>query len=300
MSCESGYKARFAVKGGSAPRDMSSGSVFWPCVSDGIKKNGTILRPAGITGSRSQRQELIRDGAYAPGGPVVLEPSFAFWDEWLPRILGAAENSDEFLVADTLPEFDWMSDRVGRVVRYNDCKVNRMELRFAPGLLQCTLDIMGLTAVETGNTFPTVVHGVTDSYAPQAFHHAVITIEGEARSVREGTLIIDNQLDPRPSAGSQGWECLREGERIVTLQTTMPGTADNWDECYAVAAEDAANATIAITRGGLVTTFTLYNLTAPEDTPIVNGKDELVMGLQYQAGADASPGYEVKATNVSS
>jgi hypothetical protein len=56
-------------------------------------------------------------------------------DAWLPRILGASESADSFLLAETVPEFGMLFDRGAERFVYTGCKVSRAVFSGAPGQL---------------------------------------------------------------------------------------------------------------------------------------------------------------------
>lgn len=287
MPATSGYQARWVVKGGASPRDMSAGSERWPFISDSGRRTKELLLGEGITGSRSHHISQTRAGAYKVGGALVCNPSYAFFDAWLPRILGGVESTDTFPVAETLPEWDIMNDRVAKIVRYNDCKVGKFTLRYAPGLLQGTIDYVGKTAVETGNTFPTVALGVAAADTQLTYHESTFSLAALTTGqsiVREGIITVDNMPDELPAAGMDHTETVREGGRVVTLTLTNGMTVTEWDQLYGT--ETPWTATVTNAYGLMSNVWTLRNLQAPRETPIINGKGEVTLGLTFTAHED--------------
>lgn len=286
----SGYVSRWAVKGGSAPRDMSTGSERWHFEKDNVKRNKALLMGHGITGNRSNNLTLSRAGAYLVQGQRSVNPSYAFMAAWLPRILGTAASGTTYAVADTLLAFDSMTDLGAKVVRWNDCKVAKATLKFAPGLLDLQLDIMGLLAVETGNTFPTVSFGVTADYQQMAFHDSTFTlaaITSGTTAVRDGTITIDNHLVADYAANGNDYPSnLREEGRTVKLTLAAGMGATEWDQLYGT--ETAWDATIATVAPALSCSWALNNLLAPRETPVIDGKGEVKIGLEFTAHEDAS------------
>src|SRR5262249_19995640 len=94
-------------------------------VAESLQKRLTILATAGIRGTRSHPAERPRDGTYSVGGALRFHATPALLDLLLPRILGAAESSDLFALAETLPEFDVLVDRVAKRFVYGACKAQR-------------------------------------------------------------------------------------------------------------------------------------------------------------------------------
>lgn len=297
MAHTSGYKARWAVKGGSAPRNMASGSERWAFKRDTVRRTKELLVSDAIYGSRSVRVEGTRGGVYRAAGQLAIDPSFAFLDAWLPRILGATESADTFHVADSLQEWDMMSDRGAQVVRYNDMKVAKATLTFKPGLLDLALDVMGLVAVETGNSFPSLSLGTTDAYQHLTFHESVFSLEPTSSgdgAVREGIVTIDNMCEELFGAGESGPESIREGGRLVQLTLTNGINASDWSELYGT--ETPWDATITMALQSMSSVITLRNLQAPRETPVIDGKGEVTLGLTFQAFSEASNN-EISWTN---
>ena len=134
-------------------------------VSETIRKRATIVDTGGIRGTRSHHAARTRAGAYEVGGTIVLHPSPADLDLLLPRILGTAESSDSFALADSLENFYFgvMVDRVAKVFTYGGCYVDRATFRSsAGGLLELSLEIVGKTeSVGNAGTFPALTLGAS-------------------------------------------------------------------------------------------------------------------------------------------
>lgn len=286
----SGYKGRWAVKGGASPRDLSAGAERWTFNEDNVRRNKKLYVGEAITGSRTKNITNTRAGDYTVGGSLVLNPSYAFFDAWLPRILGNAESpTDTFTVADVLPEWDMMSDRDAKIVRYNDNKVSKATLRFAPGLLQLTLDVVGKTAVETGNAFPALSLGSTVDYTKLAFFESTFSLAALSTGqsiVREGIITVDNMIEELPAAGLDHTESAREQDRHTTLTLTNGMTVNEWDQLYGT--ETPWTATVTSAYQNMSNTAILYNLMSPRETPIIGGKGEVKLGLTFTAHGDAT------------
>lgn len=284
MGCtSSGYNAQWLVQGGSSPRTINSSSERWDFNKDSVRKAERLIIADGITGTRSPEVARRRHGPYTVGGSLEVDPSLEFLDKWLPRILGGAEASDTFLVAEELPAFDLMSDRVGKVVRYNDCKVDKARLKFSPDKLVLTLDILGLAAIETGLTFPSgTAIGTASKDTPLAFMDCSFNIAAGARNITEGELLIDNGLTPHIFAGAAYTSCLREGERLVTLTETGTSAAADWTALYGI---EATTITITIAYLTMGSVITLNNALAPQETPVVEGKQEIPLSFTWQMAA---------------
>jgi hypothetical protein len=297
----SGFSGRFAVEPGAAPHTFDASSERWKFTKDTVKRTVPLLVSEGITGTRSQAVDMAVPGEYSVGGQLEINPSFLFWDLWLPRILGAAESTDTFNIAETLQEWGMISDRGAEIVQYDSMKVSKMELRFAPGLLVCTLDVMGLEADEAGAvTFPAASFSAAASTRLQTYHASTFSLEPTddgAGIVREGIITVDNMLEAMPGAGIGFAESLRESGRLVTLSLTNAMSADDWEEIYGT--ETPWDATVTLAHENMSTVFTLRNLLCPRDTPVNDGKgQEIKSALTFQAFQDADgTNKEIQVTN---
>lgn len=295
----SGFKGRWAVEPGAAPHTFDGSSERWKFNKDTVKRTVPLLVSEGISGSRSTMIDRAVPGEYRVAGQLEINPSFLFWDLWLPRILGATESADTFNIADALQEWGMVADRGAEIVQYDSMKVSKMELRFAPGLLVCTLDVMGLEADEGGSVnFPAASFSTAASTQLQTFHGSTFSLEPTDQGsgiVREGIITVDNMLEAMPGAGIGFAESLRETGRLVTLQLTNAMSADDWAEIYGTEAPWDASVTLA--HENMSTVFTLRNLMAQRDTPVVDGKgQEIKSNLTFQAFSDASNN-EITVTN---
>jgi hypothetical protein len=213
------------------------------------------------------------------------------FDFFLPHILGTAESTDTFNVADTLIAFDMLHDPYGtgsEATKFTELFVNRASLRFAAGLLRLTLDVVGKTET-LDQTFTANALGSTATVdAPYVFYDtsAGWTIQGASSlEIEEGELIIDNVLDVK-FRNSRTATSIRAADSIITLVSHTPLTASQWNTFYSDKA--AADATIAITNGTVATTFTLFNLKLVDSGPGMGGKDEVPLILTGNARSDAS------------
>ena len=249
-------------------------------VSESVRKNQTILDTSGIRGTRSHPKERTRDGTYSVGGQIRMHATPAMLDLLLPRILGANESTDVFALAETLPEFDLLIDRVAKRFVYGACKIGRATFRCAAGgLLELDLDIVGKTETVSATAFPSIT-APTD--APYVFSDAVITLLSTARTVISWELTIDNVIQPRFS-NSQTATSLNVTDRIITCAMQVPYTSSEVD-LYGINTGSAAAATMVFTNGGYSTTFSLANLQIPDQSPVTEGRgNEIILSLQGTA-----------------
>lgn len=259
-----------------------------------LKKTGTHLETEGIRGTRSHDSRRVVEGTIEVAGSITLHPTPAMLDRLLPRILGAAENDDVFDLAETLPEFQVMFDRVAKVYTYTGCKIDKATFKGSSGtLIELTLDIIGKAEIEgDAGTFPALT---MPADAPYVFHQGALTLQSAARSFFDFELTIDNALAAR-FANSQTATDIAAQDRIVTFKCTTPFTAAEAG-LYNQAVAGAA-ASMVFTNGSQSTTFDFAALQFPPQTPTVPGKSEIPLILEGTARRTAAAA-ELTVTNVS-
>jgi hypothetical protein len=262
--------------------------------SEGLRATREIVESKGIRGTRSEPIERTRDGLIRVAGSIALHATPSMLDLVLPRIMGAAESTDVFAVAETLPEFDVLIDRVARRFVYGACKVSRATFRAsAGGALELDLEINGKTETVSATAFPSIT-APTDP--PYIWSDAVCTVEGSARIVTQWELTIDNQLEARFS-NSQNATSIHTQGRVVTVSMTVPYTSDEID-LYGIAASGASGATFVLTNGGRSLTFTVGALMVADSSPVVGGPGEVLLQLSGTAKSTGST-KELQITNDS-
>jgi hypothetical protein len=262
--------------------------------SEGLRATREIVESKGIRGTRSEPIERTRDGLIRVAGSIALHATPSMLDLVLPRIMGAAEATDVFAVAETLPEFDVLIDRVARRFVYGACKVSRATFRAsAGGALELDLEINGKTETVSATAFPSIT-APTDP--PYIWSDAVCTVEGSARIVTQWELTIDNQLESRFS-NSQNATSIHTQGRVVTVSMTVPYTSDEID-LYGIAASGAGGATFVLTNGGRSLTFTVGALMVADSSPVVGGPGEILLQLSGTAKSTGST-KELQITNDS-
>lgn len=266
----------FYVEPGSAPHTFDSSSERYAVTADGLRKQGTILQAGGMRGSRGRHVADVREGPYTVSGSVTMEPTPAGLDLWLPRILGAAEASDVFAVAETLPSFGVLADRDSETFQYTDCVVSRATLRGQSGFLTLTLDIVGKTEV-TGTSVPAVSLGTTAAHAPYQFADLAVNMAGGTRHVTDFTLTVDNSISSL-FFHSLTAECLNPGERIITLSANAKLNDTEVAALYGQDAEGAA-ATLTLTNADMSTAIALTRFSPPDQSPTFSGKGEFYLPL---------------------
>ena len=252
--------------------------------TEGLRAAREIVETSGIRGTRSMPIERTRDGTVRINGTVAFHATPAMLDLLLPRIMGSAEVSDLFAVAETLPEFDVLIERVAKRFVYAGCKVARATFRAtAGGALELDLEITGKSETVSATAFPAIT-APTDP--PYIWSDAVCTVEGSARVVTRWELSIDNQLNARFSNSNTATDIHTQG-RVVTVSMTVPYTSDEVD-LYGINSSGASGATFVLTNGGRSITFTVGALAVADSSPVVGGPGEILLEMSGIAKSSGS------------
>lgn len=288
-SCSQGAMSSLYVEPLASPHVFDSSSERYEFWRAGLRKEGSIIDSDGIRGTRSAAKENIRLGPYQVGGPITMNFSPGMLDLWLPRILGAAESTDVFALAETLPVFGCLIGYdSNETVEFKDCMVNQALFHAVaagpddePRLADLTLDIWGLTTdAENDTALPSVAVPTATSFAPFIFSDAVLTLLSAAREVKEWWIMVHNHLHRRwVNSTTPTRMCPRS--RTVMLRARVPYDSANLD-LYDQAIAGAAG-TLALTNGTISTSFAFANLVAPSEGAVIPGKTELDLTVQFIA-----------------
>ncbi|MBS0265643.1 MAG: hypothetical protein JSS02_27170 [Planctomycetes bacterium] len=270
-----------ASLGSQARLSMAAPGTAWAAfteshefVSERLGKQLTILETAGIRGTRSHPAERTRDGTYAVRGAIQYHCSPSLLNWLLPRILGAG-TAPTYTLAEALPEFDVLIDRVAQRFLYGSCRVDRAVFRArASGLVELLVELLGTTETVSQLPFPTLAPP-TDW--PYVWQDCTVTLNGAPRVVTEFELIIDNHLAPR-WANSPTATDLYPTDRTVHLQAVVPFTGDTAD-LYGANTAGASAASLAFTNGAHSLTLQLAQVQFADVSPQVPGKSEIFLHL---------------------
>jgi hypothetical protein len=260
-----------------------------------LRKTTEIIETNAIRGTRSHPKETSREGISRIAGQLAWNPSPLDLDQVLPWILGAAESTDTFALADTLPNKHVGVNYGADAFEYQDCYVNKATFSAAVnGFLELELDLIGKAQADL--TYPTLTIGVTANDEPYRFVEGVLTLASSARDIMSVKVEIDNSLDAR-FTNSNNATSITPQDRIITLSVTTPYTSGEVDLFTQSLAGAAAS--LVFTNGNLSLTFTFANLEpAPLQGPQIGGKSEIQYEQVYIARMSGST-KELVVTNDS-
>ncbi len=290
MSAQSqGVFSALLIEPGASAHTFDASSERYEFLAENMAKHGRIVGARGIRGTRSAPSERTRAGAYYVYGSVTMDISPADFTNLLPHILGAAESSDTFALAEDTPYFGMLIDRVGDVFEYSDCKVNRAILRGrAPrfneegsvDLLNLTLEIIGTDEDKTTawpGTPPSL--GTDANDAPYVFSDSDggVTILSGTREIEDFVIVVDNHQYAR-FVNSLTPDSICPTDRTVMARFRVPYNSTNHSALYDQAVA-GSTASVVFTNNNMSTTFTFGTLQIPTLSPSVRGKQDVSLYL---------------------
>ncbi len=288
MGYSSGSKAQLGMAASG-----TTATERYEFLTESVALAETFFNSDGIAGNRSRYSERTRQNTRAVSGSITLHPNSVELDVLLPRILGTAEVADSFTLAETLPTFSVIVDRVEKRFYYESCKVSRATFRASQGgPLELQLDIEGVDEAVSATAFPALS---ISTVGPYMFSDAVLSVAGSAYSFRDFELTIDNQLQGDRFLNSLTRTALPEGGRAV--QWTLNAPYGDSTALYGLAAAGVA-CVATFTQGARSIIFSSDKVSFPRQGPTVPGKEEIMFPLVGMAGRYGST-LELVVTNDS-
>lgn len=293
MSASMGTQARLSMAAsGTAIGSYTEAHEF---ISESLRKTNSIVDTNGITGSRSHKSERTRLGLNVISGSINYPCSPSLMDLLLPRILGASASGTTFALAETLPAFDVLIDRIARRFVYGGCLVNKATFKFSPGeMVTLDLDILGSSETVSATAFPSIT-APTD--APYVFSDVTGSFVGSSRTMTSLEITIDNALKARTSNSLNATD-ISPTDRIITVKATTPYTSSEAD-LYGQSLSGSA-ATVSATNGNTSLTFSFGTIQFPDNAPVVSQRNgEIMLEITGTARKTGST-MELVVTNDSS
>lgn len=303
-TCVQGAFAQFAIKAGTGDVDFSSGATRLPFYHEDFQCIDTVGVPDVIIGSRTVPSERARRGPQLTRGVMRVPVSPLELDTYLPLILGANEAANVFAVAETVPTWAALFDKVSRRYKYKDGVVDKAVFQAVqsgpgapPNFIVLTLECLFKDEDGANNpSFPSLSLGITTGYVPYVFEDSVVTLDGTAREPMAWSIGINNHIDQRyVTSLTPVTNCPTRR----TVSASFKFAADSDHIGLRNVALAGISGTVAITVGSLSTTFTFGRLQAPRKTPIITGHTESQFTVNFVARG-VSTTKEIEVTNVSS
>jgi len=279
-----GSQAQVAVDD-ATPFDASSIPI--EIVSESLQMIQTHVGPDGIRGTRSRIAEGRRIASEFITGSLNLVPGLTEIDWFIEKILGGTTAAGVTAVAETIPAFQVMIDRVAKLFTYTDCRVSRAIFAGSEGSnITLSLELEGETeVVAAAGGFPSLTLDTDNHFI---LSDCTLTLQSSARKFASFELVIDNLIAADRQLNSVTREELSAQDRAVSLTVSAPYTVNNVD-LYDQAIAGAAGI-LAISDGTTTYTFDFGNVKVPAESPVVSGKTEIMLPLTmdcFKSGANA-------------
>lgn len=277
-------------------------------LSESIVQDKQIINSAGIRGTRSHASERNRYGNEKVSGTIEFEASRALLDNILPGALGAAESSDVFAVAETLPDLYFLIDKGVDICLVSAAKIGTMTISGTQNEIVKVSISIEAESMTWGQSWPGSPPSV-DTTKPYFYSDlGQVTLEGTARDTFAFSVTVDNVLIADQWANNLTRDGLiNASDRIVTTSVTVNGG-------------DTSNADLTSgTVTGAAVSFVLTNAdetgSSPANSsltiacgktafanaaPVISSKGQILLPLTGQSRATGTDGSspDIKFTNV--
>ncbi|TWT58879.1 hypothetical protein KOR42_22660 [Thalassoglobus neptunius] len=293
-----GFSSRMLWDTGS----FDDSSIWLEFLSESIVQDIPILNSAGFRGTRTHASERNRSGNETVRGTIEMEASRIALDNILPAALGAAESSNIFNVAETIPEFNLLIDKVTDIALVTAAKINRFTLRGSQGgIIGMSLDVEA-ESITWGQSWPSPAP-TPDVSKPYFFSDlGDVTIESAARKLFDFEIVVDNVLIVDQFANNLTRDSLiNSSDRIVTVRLSVPAEGNSGLISTTVSGEQVSLVLTNAEEASSVLTALLGRLSFTTGKPVVNSKGQLVIPMEGQsrgighAGATAP---DIRITNA--
>ena len=272
-----GAMAKAAVDD-AVPFDGSSVSI--EILSESVRRIDTHLDTNGMRGSKDMSADRVRLARSAISGSLSMNPDAAEVDWFIEKILGGTTAVGVTAVADTLPYWQLMVDRIAKVYTYTDLVVGQATISGSAGdMLTLALDVEGES--EVVGSAGAFAGGALSAGNTYVMSDVTLTLGGTVYPCSQFSLVINNNLDADRYNNSLSRSAIVSAGRLVTLSANLPFTPDT-AALHAMAIGGVAGI-LAWTDGSDVYTFTMPNVKAPSNTPVASGKSEIRWDLAMTA-----------------
>lgn len=272
-----GAQAKLAMD----PSSIGVGSEAYEFISETLTHSIELIDHGAETlrGTRSHAKERVSQDVTLIGGWIHMYPSPAEFNKLLPRILGAAEVSDVFDLAETLPSFVVAISHVAKVHTFTGCYVNQAIFTSQKNRrVKLSLEVWG-TSFSEGTTFPAITPDLDTSYTHQM---GVLTWNSTTYAYNQAVVVIHNHLQREYNNATTPNITTRD--RTILLAGNSPYTSDE-TALYTTPTSSPAGAAASLvwTNGGQITTLTFPNLKIYPRGPNVAGKTEIRLPWRAKA-----------------
>lgn len=255
-------------------------------LSENLVCNEEFPDTGGLRGTRSHVVERVRQGIRHVGGGIVMQPTPVELAALLPWVLGGTPSGTTYPLADALTSRYVTVDRGAKVFTYNGCFIDSATFRASQGQpLQMSLNVVGSDeTVGNAASFPSLsIDTTTNAFM---FHDCVISIGGSNYAARDFEMTINNHVDRDRFFNAQVLSTATQAmDRNITCRFSLP-----YGDAAAAYASGAAGVavTATFTNGAVSLLFSLVKVCFPRRSPMVGGRQEIMLPLDGVAYRSSS------------
>lgn len=301
MAGQIGAQSRLLIDT-AAPFDDSS--VWLEFLSESITQQIPVINSAGIRGTRTHASERNRRGNETVSGTIEFEASRVLLDNILPGALGAAEDTNIFNVAESLPNLFFLIDKGFDICLVSNAKINTITFTGEQSQIVKVTIAIEAESITWGQSWPNPAP-TPDVSKPYFFSDASnVTINSSGRQIFSFEVSVDNALITDQWANQLTRAGLiNPSDRIVNCNLSLPGVAGNasLQNQSAIGGEQISLVLTNANEASSVITILLGRVSFNSGALVVGSKGQLVLPLTGQsrglghAGATAP---DIRITNA--
>jgi Phage tail tube protein len=277
-------------------------TIAFDFVSESMSDNENFIDASGVRGTRSRFIDRVRADLQHVGGQIVMQPNSYELSKLLPWWFGGTPSGSgtvTYPLADTLPARFIQVDRILKVMTYAGCVPDTITLRASQGEpMSATMDIIGQTeTLGNAGSFP-VTH-INTANGPFILSDLVITLGGTTITPKSVELVIRNGIDRERFFNSVTYTgtplCL---DRNISFRTLLP--YGDFSTLYNSGAPSGVIVVMTFTYGAAVLVITMNNVAFPRRTPVVPGRQEIMLPIEGTAygSSTGSPAVQVAGSEL--
>ena len=259
-----------------------------------------IQNPDAICGNRDPLFDRTLSGRRRVMFSTFHDFTVPILAELLP-LAGMTESAGTYTANQTISSIPIVVDKVGKIHKYTECRMNRLIMRGQVGTLPCSIECQWIAKDEVDGTAESWTDGTVDGIF--GFPGATYEIDGTAVDFDRFAFVIDNKLVPSWNASATLTD-VGTGPRQTLLATSVPYISGNaglyWDNKDAITA--GVDHSLAITNGEDTVEINLPNaILIPESPSIEGALEEIRLPMTWEAhrigGGSPVAAFNIVVTN---
>jgi hypothetical protein len=260
--------------------------------SENFRRQDESVNGNGVRGTRSHHFNPVRAGLQRVNGPVNFKPTALDLANLFPWALCGSTvtvsgTNKRYQLGETAVTRYLTIDRHAKVFTTTKVGVNKATFRADQGqLFEANFDLIGSTeTVGNAGTFPAIAVDV--STQPFILSDLALSVNSTTVTAKQFEITVDNKIDPDRFFNANVLSDVVMNDREVTFKTTLP--YGDFTALYNLGAGTGIAVTATLTNGSVVLVFSLPKVVFPPMSPVVPGRQEVMLELEgraYRSGSD--------------